>query len=95
MAKVTTQVVSANDLLDGDVVYRDANGGWTRALEAALVVDNNIAANTLLEEASADHALIVGAYLFAVDVSDGTPAPAHIREQVRSSRVPSVRTDLA
>ncbi len=95
MARTSLQIVSANDLLDGDTVYWGTDGGWTRTLDSAVVVDKGTAADALLEAASVDQSLVVGPHVFAVDMVNGKPVPIHIRETLRCRRVPSVRPDLA
>jgi len=50
---MTQQVVSANRLADGRVVYLAAEGGWTRELAAARRADGKEAGAALLAEAEA------------------------------------------
>ena len=77
------QVVTANHLLEGDVIYLTAARDWSRNLADATVVDGDEAAD-LLAFAEAQPDEIVGAYLFDVDVSTGTPRPTHFREEFRT-----------
>lgn len=77
------QVVTANHLLEGDVIYLTAAREWTRKLKNAGVVDGS-AAEELLTFAEAQLNEVVGAYLFDVDVSTGTPLPTHFREEFRT-----------
>ena len=75
------KVVTANDLLDGDVIYLDAQGNWTRALAEARLLTDEAAAEAVLS--SAQSGLVVGAYLAdAVEGPDG-PLPVHFREAFR------------
>jgi len=87
------KIVSANDLLAGDVVYVDRAGGWTRNLGEAAVAESEAAVEALM--AAADQpAKVVGPYLVEVAVDEnGRPAPSHFREKFRD-RGPSNRPDL-
>lgn len=79
----TPKVVTANHLLKGDVIYQTSLG-WTRSLAEAEVLTDEADADLRLIDASQQRAEIVGAYLADVDLSDGTPKPAHFREDFRS-----------
>jgi|AACY02.3.fsa_nt_gi Protein of unknown function (DUF2849). len=87
------RIVSANDLLDGDVVYLDAAGGWTRALAEAAVARDAEAAEALLACAAAQQSRVVGPALADVALEPGGPRPLHFREAFRA-RGPSHRPDL-
>ena len=79
----TPKVVTANHLLKGDVIYQTTTG-WSRALEDAEVLTDEADADLRLIEASQQTGEIVGAYLADVELSDGTPQPAHFREDFRA-----------
>jgi len=79
----TPKVVTANHLLKGDVIYQTADG-WTRQLAEAEVLTDEADAELRLIDASQQKSEIVGAYLADVDLSEGTPRPAHFREDFRS-----------
>lgn len=79
----TPKVVTANHLLKGDVIYQTASG-WTRELAEAEVLTDAADADLRLIDASQQTEVVVGAYLADVEVSDGTPHPAHFREDFRS-----------
>lgn len=87
------QVLTANRLRDGEVVYADAAGGWTTCFAGARVITDPSEADAALARAGADVAarLILDPYLF--DVSAGTGTPASVRERIRAAG-PTVRTDL-
>jgi len=83
--KFTPKVVTANHLLEGDVIYRTASGGWSRKHEDAEFFEDEVAANAALAEASKEVAEIVGAYLADAQLSeDGKPEPTHFREEFRT-----------
>lgn len=80
------QVMTANLLRDGDVVYLSAAGTWSLWLhEAAVARDEGAAADL---EARAKRAegdqIVVGAYLMTVFESDSGPQPIGTRERIRA-----------
>lgn len=84
MAKAfTPKVVTANDLLKGDVIYQTATG-WTRTLSEAEVLTDEADADLRLIDASQQHGAIVGAYLADVETASGAPKPKHFREDFRA-----------
>ena len=88
-------LLTASDLLEGDVVYY-TGAGWDRPLASALVAADEQGAarlETALAEAEADR-LLVAPYLLTVELrADGAFVPEHYRERIRS-RGPTVRADL-
>ncbi|WP_075995889.1 DUF2849 domain-containing protein [Salaquimonas pukyongi] len=79
------QIVTANDLLLGDVIYLTKAGNWSRRHEDAHVAVSADQAQTMLAHASARQDEIVGAYLAEVTLDDsGTPHPVHFREAFRT-----------
>jgi len=88
------KIVSANDLLEGDVVYLDEAGGWTRDLNRAAVAHDAEAAQALLADAIAQQDRIVGPDLIEIGLStSGVRRPVHYRDIFRE-RGPSNRPDL-
>ncbi len=89
-------ILLANDLLDGDVVFRTASGGWSRDPADALVATDDATAERLEVEAAQAFAAqeVVDAYLVdvAVDIA-GVPVPRHFRERFKIMG-PSHRPDL-
>jgi len=80
----TPKIVTANALLQGDVVYQTADDRWSRQLAEAELIDDEAHAQIRLLEAQAQRSLIVGAYL-ADALPGGTgPRPAHFREAFRA-----------
>ena len=80
----TPKVVTANALLEGDVIYLTASG-WSRDLAEAEVLTDEADADLRLIEASAQVDTVVGAYLADVKLEDGVPRPAHFREAFRAT----------
>ena len=95
MAKAfVPQIATANDLLDGDVVYFTAAGAWSRDHGDAAVAETKEDADALLRRAEADQSKIVGAYLAPARLGeDGRPEPTHFREIFRTTG-PTFRDDL-
>tara|TARA_R110002095_G_scaffold197704_1_gene176994 strand:+ start:1265 stop:1561 length:297 start_codon:yes stop_codon:yes gene_type:complete len=79
----TPKVVTANALLEGDVIYMTASG-WTRDLAEAEILTDAADADLRLIEAQAQSDTIVGAYLAEVSLLHGAPNPVHFREAFRA-----------
>lgn len=79
-------VLTANDLLDGDVVYLALNGGWTRRLGSARLFEDEAEAHGCLAEAEAQADAIVDPYLAdaAPGIGDG-PRALRFREELRAT----------
>ncbi len=79
----TPKIVTANDLLEGDVIYLTADDSWSRELgEAELITDEAHAQLRLLDaERQADR--VVGAYLADAAAGPNGPEPTHFREDFR------------
>tara|TARA_R110002073_G_scaffold11117_13_gene51354 strand:+ start:5717 stop:6040 length:324 start_codon:yes stop_codon:yes gene_type:complete len=82
-ARPFSKVVTANALIDGDVVYLDAAGAWVGTLNAAQVFTDKDSANEALTRAQARSHEVVGCYLADVDVTEAGLAPTHFREEFR------------
>ena len=79
-------VVTANRVADGAVIYRAADGGWTTALDGAVVTTSAAAAQQALSAAGADEIRAVGAYVAPVKLdADGGVRPGNLRELIRSA----------
>lgn len=79
----TPKVITANALLEGDVVYLTADDTWSRSLTDAEVLTDEADAQYRLLQAQARASEIVGAYLADVRPGPDGPAPAHFREEFR------------
>lgn len=79
------QIVTANDLFEGDVIYLTASGDWSRDHGDAAVAHDPDKAERLLAIAQGQPNRIVGAYLADATIGpDGRPAPVHFREAFRT-----------
>lgn len=88
------QIVTANRLIDGDVVFRAADGRWVRDIDAAgLLADKAEAerANTAAL-ADVDAALVIDVAVIDVTVTDGRVVPVRLRERIRAFG-PTVKSD--
>jgi hypothetical protein len=88
-------ILIANDLLDGDVVFRTATG-WTRDPREALVAHDQGAADALefAAVAAMGRQEVIDAYLIDVDIRDGgAPVPRHFRERFKTLG-PSIHPEL-
>jgi len=76
-------VITASDLLLGDVIYLDAEGHWQRQLNAAHAYASAKAADSTLARLA--QRWIVGAYVMRAALApDGTLIPMDLRERFRS-----------
>ncbi len=85
---IISQVVTASDLLQGDVIYLSADDRWTRDLSHAELITDEAHAQLRLLDANRQQGKIVGAYL--ADVSPGQsgqsgPTAVHFREEFRAT----------
>ena len=79
------QIVTANDLLEGDVIYLTKDHNWSREHSDALVAKTHEEAVELLALGAKQADIIVGAYLANIKFDeDGKPAPIHFREAFRT-----------
>jgi hypothetical protein len=87
-------ILMANDLVDGEVVFRTANG-WSPNSSEALIAGNAQAADALEAEGLAEMSRdkVVDAYLVDVVLGENGPQPRHYRERLRTLG-PSIRRDL-
>ena len=81
----TPKVVTANDLLDGDVVYLAEDDTWVRDLSAAEVITDEAEAQMRLLTAEQQQDRVVGAYLAEVAPGQDGPRPTHFREAFRAT----------
>jgi len=79
----TPKVITANDLLEGDVIYFTAQDTWTRDLSEAELITDEAEAQLRLIEAEKQNIRIVGAYLADAKAGPNGPEPTHFREEFR------------
>lgn len=80
-----SKVLTANRLIEGDVIYYAPNGDWVSDHEDALLIEDEAQGNDLLAKANTRGTFLVGAYLAdAVKGADNKPVPTHFREEFRT-----------
>jgi hypothetical protein len=79
------KVVTASDLLEGDVIYLTADDRWTRHLAEAELIEDEAHAQLRLLLAESQPNRVVGAYLAEVKPGPHGPEPTHFREAFRAT----------
>jgi uncharacterized protein DUF2849 len=89
------QLVTANRLRDGIVVFLTRSGIWSEKIDDAALALEPQAAAALEARAKDDETatLVTGSYLIDAERRDGRIRAAHIRERMRTLG-PTVRLDL-
>ncbi|HEY5363220.1 MAG TPA: DUF2849 domain-containing protein [Aestuariivirga sp.] len=89
------QVMTANRLGDGEVVFLTRAGTWNEKIDEAALAQEPQALAAIVARAAEDVKtnLITGEYLFNATRIDGLIRADHIRERIRTLG-PSVRFDL-
>ena len=89
------QVMTANRLKDGDVVFLTRSGQWSEKIDDAVLALEPLAVAALEARAVEDVKtnMVTGQYLFEATRVDGKIRADHIRERIRTLG-PSVRLDL-
>ena len=93
---MTQQVISANRLGDGIVVYLAADSSWSERISGSVIALDETAADAMLAEAkqAEQDRVIIDPYLIEVAEVDGEVRPIKYREFIRATG-PSVRPDLS
>lgn len=80
------QMIIANRLTDGLVVFYRDDGGWSVDIADGIVVTDGTEANRLFEAArlDEDHCVVIDPMLIDVMVDGGSPRPVAIREAIRA-----------
>jgi hypothetical protein len=89
------EVITANRLKDGVVVFQAADESWSEDFNRAAVCRSEEAAAAALARAKMDEAgnLIVDPYAAPVEERNGHVAPKSLREAIRAAG-PTIRRDL-
>ena len=80
----TPKVVTANALLEGDVVYLTPDDRWSRKHAEAELIEDEAHAQLRLLSAQAQRKAVVGAYLADARPGPNGPEPIHFRESFRT-----------
>jgi hypothetical protein len=88
-------VITANRLTDGVVVYLASDGEWSEQIANARVADTDEETKAL--EAEAENAVlerrIVGAYSMPIALRDGAVDPLSVRERIRAAHRTTLTKD--
>jgi Protein of unknown function (DUF2849) len=89
------QVMTANRLRDGEVVFLTRSGEWNERIDEAVLALEPQAQKALEARAAEDvkSTLVTGPYLFDAERINGRIRALHMRERVRTLG-PTVRRDL-
>ena len=80
----TPKVLTANHLLEGDVIYWSATGDRVRAHKDAKLFDDELEAIAALDAAKRQPDVAVGPYLADAALEGDAPVPTHFREEFRT-----------
>ena len=91
---LTGQIITANRLTDGIVVFLGPQG-WVERLVDGTVLSDKASVATALARAKGDEANDIVVEPYAIDVVDrnGAAAAKHLREVIRAAG-PTIRRDL-
>lgn len=79
----TPKVVTANALIEGDVIYLTEDDSWSRDLAQAELITDEAHGQLRLLFAQSQPDAVVGAYLAEAKAGDTGPEPTHFREEFR------------
>jgi len=90
-----SEIVTANRLIDGIVLFQDAAGGWDEDFARAAIYPDAAASKVALALAKQDEArdLIVEPYAIVVEFRNGHFVPKALRELIRASG-PTIHPDM-
>ena len=80
----TPKVVTANALLEGDVIYLTSDDRWSRHHHEAELIEDEAHAQLRLLKAESQRQVVVGAYLADAKAGLSGPVPIHFREAFRT-----------
>ena len=81
------QMIIANTLADGFVVFLTAEHGWTHDIALGAVAETDEEAEALLaaaKQAEADNQ-VIDPYLIPIEIEDGQRKPTEYREYIRAT----------
>lgn len=81
------KVITANRLLNGDVVWLGEHGTWVERVTLARVYDGKeaVAEGLALGQEAERNQEVVGVYDMAVTLEDGVIVPVRLRERIRAA----------
>ncbi|KZL09486.1 hypothetical protein PsAD2_04088 [Pseudovibrio axinellae] len=89
------KTITANRLVDGDVVWLGRNGDWVEFVEAAWILNSEEEMRAAEEFAKAGEAsqYVLGTYAIDLELKDGHLQPTALKERIRA-KGPTTRLDL-
>ena len=81
---LTSKVVTANALLEGDAIWFTQTNEWTRDIAQAELITGEAHGDIRLLEAMADQSVVAGVYLADAKAGPNGPEPVHFRETFRT-----------
>ncbi len=89
------QIMTANRLRDGQVVFLTRSGEWNERIDEAVLAlePQAVAALESRGKLASDANIITGQYLFDAERVEGKIRASHIRERIRTLG-PTIRHDL-
>lgn len=83
---MTMKVITANRLLDGDVVWLGENGDWVERVTLARIFEGKeaVAEGLELGAAAEREQIVVGVYDMDVAMEEGVLVPVRLRERIRA-----------
>lgn len=93
MSQPDLQIVTANRLSDGAVVYLTARGKWSESIADGRIVEGEFEIKDLMDwaERAVEHNEVVGPYAMRIQPSDGGNRAFGMRETIRAAG-PTVET---
>lgn len=88
-----SQMIIANRLVDGRVVFWVDAGRWVESIEDGALLDDGADEVLIRARQDEDRCLVVDPNLIEVEIEDDRRKPTAVREAIRAFG-PSVRTDL-
>ena len=88
-------VVTANRLIDGIVVYLAADGSWIEEIAHARIAETEEETKALESQAAEDvkARTVVAVYPMPVEIRDGDVDPLSVRERIRASHRTTLTKD--
>ena len=84
MSRPIAKIVTANRLIEGDVVYLTADDSWTPHHHEAELITDEAHAQLRLLYGAAQRLYVVGPYLADARMGPKGPEPTHFREAFRT-----------
>ena len=90
-----SEVITANRLIDGTVIFQDTAGAWSEDFAKAAIYSDRSATAVAMAKAKADEAadILIEPYAIVVEQRGVHFVPKALREMIRASG-PTMRADL-